>query len=627
MSDYGFAFEKQGLGKNEGPVDPSEEYFTGSIAESLARETVQNSLDAVAGDGPVRVIFELQTTRTEDLPDIASLQSVVASALREYANHQGAHLIEDAAAALDAPFTDVLRVGDYGTTGLTGSERLADSASALSALTRGSGVSSSDGSRGGSFGIGSKAGLAASTLRTVFFDSRTSPEEPDVFAGYSRHASFTDSSGTRRVASGYYRDRMVTDDFEYLRGWEPFAPFEPRTEAGTDVYVVGYRGAEADPQLLEIRRAVARYFLAAIYHGRLIVKGVTDAGTWELHQGNLKGYLASEELLRRTVLPFYVALQDPEPYQVEHPDLGTLQLYVNEDDTLDKSLWTWAMRQRLMHVTTYRHTSISVPFAAVFVASSDAGNSLLRSLEPPQHTAWEEGRAKHGRKTVELVKAFIHDGLHARIKVHSGKRATIQGLAKFLPADDLASLPFGEGTAPIPGEPEDQESGSVVGRDGSERNADVKPSGPIRVAVNRPAVGADDGVAGTGGRDTGGSSKREQHGGGKPRNASEDDAGSSRIPQRVVKARSWQTTNGVYRLVLRVTEAAKGDLVISALDEDGSVIRGFLLPINSASNPATNTVYETEAGVVRSVELSPDGPLTLEISIEGNERYRLGVGE
>ena len=627
MSDYGFAFEKQGLGKNEGPVDPSEEYFTGSIAESLARETIQNSLDAVAGEGPVRVTFELQTTRTEDLPDIATLQSVIDAALPEYRNHQGAHLIEDAAAALGSTFTDVLRVGDYGTTGLTGSERLADSASALSALTRGSGVSSSDGSRGGSFGIGSKAGLAASTLRTVFFNSKTHPDQPDVFAGYSCHASFIDSHGVRRVASGYYRDRKVLDDFAYLQSWQPFAPFEPRTEAGTDVYVVGYRGAEDDPHLQDIRRAVARYFLAAIFHGRLIVTGVTPSGSWTLNQGNLEEYLKSEEQLRRTVLPFHVALQDPNPYQMEHPDLGTLQLYVNEDDTLDKSLWTWAMRQRLMHVTTYRHTSISVPYAAVFVASSEEGNALLRSLEPPQHTAWEEGRARHGRKTVQAVKTFIHDGLHARIKVHSGKKATIQGLARFLPADDLVSTPVGEGTAPTPGLPEDIESGSMVGRDAPERNVDVKPSGPVRVTVARPGVGAEDGAPGTGGRDTGGSTKRKQQGGSKPRNTNEDDDGTSRIPKRVVRARSWQTPLGTYRLVLRVTEATRGDLVIAALDEDGTPIRGFQLPISTATELATNAVFQTAPGMVRAVELNPERPLTLEISVEGNDRYRLGVGE
>lgn len=627
MSDFGFAFEKQGLGKNEGPVDPSEEYFTGSIAESLARETIQNSLDAVSGEAPVRVTFELRTTRTEDLPDVDSLKSVMASALPEYTKHQGAHLIEDADAALRRPFTDILRVGDYGTTGLTGSERLADSASALSALTRGSGVSSSDGSRGGSFGIGSKAGLAASMLRTVFFNSRTSRDVPDVFAGYSRHASFTDPAGVRRVASGYFRDRGVTDDFSYLRGWEPFPPFEPRNEAGTDVYVVGYREAEADPHLHEIRRAVARHFLAAIFHGRLIVNGVTDLSAWTLDRANLEDYLKSEESLRRTVLPFHVALQDPNPYQVEHPALGTLQLYVNEDDTLDKSLWTWGMRQRLMHVTTYRHTSISVPYAAVFVASSDEGNALLRSLEPPQHTAWEEGRAKDGRRTVQAVKDFIRDGLKARIKVHSGKRATIQGLARFLPADDLQSNPLGQGAAPTPSHPEEAESGSVVGQDAPERSADVQPAGPVRVSVNRPAVGSEDGSPGTGGRDTGGAKKRQKQGGDRPRDAAADDEGSSRIPQQVVRARTWQTPHGTYRFVLRVTEAVKGDLAIAALDEDGVPIRGLQIPIRSAIDPATNTAYEIGPGVVRSIEMSPDRPLALEVSIQGNERYRLGVGE
>src|SRR5947208_1419663 len=52
----------------------------------------------------------------------------------------------------------VLRISDYGTTGLRGSESVNDSRSPLSALTRGAGISANDGARGGSFGIGSAVG-------------------------------------------------------------------------------------------------------------------------------------------------------------------------------------------------------------------------------------------------------------------------------------------------------------------------------------------------------------------------------------------------------------------------------------------------------------------------------------
>ena len=63
----------------------------------------------------------------------------------------------------------VLRIGDYGTKGLAGSESIDDPKSSLSALTRGAGISADDGSRGGSFGIGSAVGpFLGGTLVNAF---------------------------------------------------------------------------------------------------------------------------------------------------------------------------------------------------------------------------------------------------------------------------------------------------------------------------------------------------------------------------------------------------------------------------------------------------------------------------
>lgn len=626
-SDFGFAFEKQGLGKNEGPVDPSEEYFTGEPTESLVRETIQNSLDAKSSDTPVRVVFELRTISTADVPDVETLRSVVSAAIPEYAKHQGAMLLTKASEDLEAPFVDVLRIGDYGTTGLEGSETLADSSSPLSALTRGSGVSSNEGDRGGSFGIGSKAGLAASSLRTVFFNSRTSETEPDVFAGYSRHASFTDpADGERRVASGYYRDRRVTDDFNYLRGWTPFQPFEPRSEPGTDLYVMGYKDAANDPRLHDVRVAAARHFLVAIQWGRLVVQGVTDEGTWTLDSHNLEDFLKSSEDLRASIYPFLVALKDPEPYRTEHPELGELVLFVNEDDTLDRSLWTWAMRGRLMYVTSYKHTGISVPYAAIFVATSEIGNAKLRALEPPQHSAWEPKRAPGGNRVVDAVKAFIREGLRAKIKVQAGKRTTIRGLAKYLPSDSDLQRGRGEGHQPQAGNPSDVESGALVGADGPETSVDIRPREPVRVKVERPAVASAAGESARRGKTRGGSSKRAGGGTAFDTSANDDTAGESRIPRGAVSSRVWQVAPGVHRIVLRSADAVNGDLALEALDADGTPIEGYGVDIVWAKNASTGAEIASSLGQLKGIDVIPGHALTIELKLASTRRIRMGVG-
>ena len=73
--------------------------------------------------------------------------------------------------AAHQPTVQVLRIGHYGTRGLTGSESREDPKSPLSTLTRGVGVSSNNGGRGGSFGIGSAVAMVGSAMRTVAYVS------------------------------------------------------------------------------------------------------------------------------------------------------------------------------------------------------------------------------------------------------------------------------------------------------------------------------------------------------------------------------------------------------------------------------------------------------------------------
>ena len=77
----------------------------------------------------------------------------------------------------------MLRVSDYNTKGLAGSESIADSGSVLTALTRGSGVSVGKTDAGGSFGIGKSVGILSSLVRTEFWTTRTPGSDETVFAG------------------------------------------------------------------------------------------------------------------------------------------------------------------------------------------------------------------------------------------------------------------------------------------------------------------------------------------------------------------------------------------------------------------------------------------------------------
>ena len=74
-ANFGFYFETAGRSASQGAISPAEQFFEGSLAEaSLVRETAQNSVDARAGQDPVRMVFELAEMPTEQIPGISDLR-------------------------------------------------------------------------------------------------------------------------------------------------------------------------------------------------------------------------------------------------------------------------------------------------------------------------------------------------------------------------------------------------------------------------------------------------------------------------------------------------------------------------------------------------------------------------
>ena len=389
-SGFGFYFQEAGLAATQGAIAPAEQYFEGSRAEvSVVRETGQNSLDAVDGDGPVRMEFELREMPAEVIPGIQGLREHLEQVEKVTRGTQGHDRMETALELAHGDTVSVLRISDFGTKGLEGSESVNAPTSPLSALTRGAGISANDGTRGGSFGIGSAVGPMASDLCTVFYTSLPRGQSDVVLAGYSRLASHKGADGTWRVGDGFFTDRSDPSDFKYQRRPPAFGPFEPRTQPGTDIFIVGYRKAGDDPQLHNIRDAFVDNFMVAIHREHLLVTGKGHEEEWRLDTKTLATYADA----RRESLAFYQAILDPEPAVITSSRFGEVCLYINVDPTLSKTLHTITMRRPLMKIDTFRHTSIPAKYAAILICADPKGNKLLRELEPPQHDGWDGGRA------------------------------------------------------------------------------------------------------------------------------------------------------------------------------------------------------------------------------------------
>lgn len=569
INDYGFHFEPAGRGGTQGAIDPAQEHFTGSAAEvSVVREPGQNSGDhpSEEHEGPIRMEYELVRMATSDIPDIEGLRLHMRWVTEQTVGQQGHERMLRALEVAESQEISVLRISDYGTTGLTGGESVNENRSPLSALTRGAGTSSDDGTRGGSFGIGSAVGPMASELSTVLYVSLPEDDDRTVFAGYSRLAGHKDDVGEWRQADGFFT-RIDADDFEYLRPAPTFGSFAPRTEPGTDIFILGYRMAEQDPDLRHLLDAAVDNFMAAVMFGKLEIKGIIDGETrWELTGVTLDTHVGD----RWKAAAFLQALRDPTPDVAEIEGVGEVRLYVNVDTSLEHKLHTITMRGPLMRIDTFKHHSIRVPYAAVLICPDPEGNAALRRLEPPRHDRWDPGRdPENGQRIVGALKTFVRHSLAERVRSTLGDTVEVRGLARFLPIQSVgAEDETVDGAAPgTSGGGSDAEASTVTGdpSGGGQRRTRRRRSVPVRVRQPAVADGGDEEIKK--GKDTGGPGKRSDRGDpGLPGEGSEGD-GRGQIRRGDVKFRSWADTTDPGTTVLSLTphEDCAGDLALVAV--------------------------------------------------------------
>ena len=201
----GWHFPPTNGGMGAGFNDPGIAHFTGAPLASLARETIQNSLDArLAPDDLVHVSFELISLNPE-IVGRDELANAIAACLQIAKDSNDSIAIaplEEAARSIKSKEIHCLRVSDRNTTGLRGDH--------WRNLVKMQGVSykpelEGQGA-GGSHGIGKYAPFAVSALRTVFYWTYFSEKgiNQERFQGKSVLMSHRDADGEETQGTGFY---------------------------------------------------------------------------------------------------------------------------------------------------------------------------------------------------------------------------------------------------------------------------------------------------------------------------------------------------------------------------------------------------------------------------------------
>ena len=238
-SAKGWVFPPTGGGARDGYNDSGIAHFRGAPVSSLARETIQNSLDARSRlEEPVHVSFELdELDLAVDYGRNELLRAIEACLKSADCTGQAETELGIAKSILTMGSVPCLRVSDRNTTGLRD-----DQWRAL-VKTRGLSIKAEQGA-GGSHGIGKAAPFAVTPLRTVFYWTHYEVEDGPVerFQGKSVLMSHV-VDGIETQGTGFYG---IKDGCSHLGEGIPRA-FRLLSQDGTPVdgtslHILGFRG-------------------------------------------------------------------------------------------------------------------------------------------------------------------------------------------------------------------------------------------------------------------------------------------------------------------------------------------------------------------------------------------------
>ncbi len=281
----GWFFASNEGGEDKGLNDAGVVTFKGNIYRYLAREIIQNSLDArESPNKPVIVTFDLKKIRRNDIPTMDQLASSCQRCRDFWPRNPEKSFFDKAIELCSEDYITALRISDFNTLGVGGEDNDRHGERGWYSLIRCSGSSSKEAGEGGSYGIGKNAPFAASSLRTVLYTTRTS-KKAVAFQGVARLVTHEKSATVKAQNIGFLGGLKG----ESIRDADAIPQAFRRNYRGTDVVILGFiTGKDWEDQL---RLSVLDNFWPAIHFGDLEV----SIGDLKITKENLASLLEESQ--------------------------------------------------------------------------------------------------------------------------------------------------------------------------------------------------------------------------------------------------------------------------------------------------------------------------------------------
>lgn len=439
-AQIGWNFPLNNDGDEEGFNDAGIETFRGDALQHLARETIQNSLDAAdaSTSDPVVVRYRLIHLPAHEFPGRQQFERALEQC-RDYwrDNAKAYRFLKHSLAILRQGEIPFLKISDYNTTGLTGATKKNARDSNWHSLVKSSGVSNKDPGSGGSFGIGKNAPFACSNLRCLFYGTHDQ-DGVTAFQGVTKLATHPNDDNQLTRRTGYWG---IVDKNQPTLDLEAVPALFHRSEIGTDLFVAGFHDREGWTK--DIIVSVIDNFLVAVHEGRLIVEvqGVTIDST--SLPGLIEVYAEPDGL----AAGYYNSLTSGDAKHFHEPNfegLGPVDLFIHVDRYYQQRRVAM-VRKTGMKIFDKGHIPVPLRLAGVMIAHGEAINELLRSMEPPAHNKWEPERHAENPRRARLVRdklyRWVNEQARSVMSSEGQKELEIQGIGQFLPddIDDISS--------------------------------------------------------------------------------------------------------------------------------------------------------------------------------------------
>ena len=644
MAKYKWHYPATDGGIQQGFENEGMTYFKSNSHYYIARETIQNALDAKDDNKkgePVVVEFKLFKASVSDaIPELSSYKKTLQENLKSNKGNPAAKkFFERAIQITNQQSISILSISDSSTVGV---KDINQDEGRWHGLIKMVGKGSQEQRQmGGTFGIGKAAPFVCSELRTILYNTVNIQGE----SAYIWKPIFTTHGTPKKQGIGFFCEYGKKNNESFADGIKigKYKPkFIERKHNGTDLFILGFK----KPQNLHekqkwhhlFKKAILDNYFSALYDNELKVILKDDEIEYELNSSNVYDELKKDyispiiERSKDSSFPYLDAYMNDKKnvFNLNIKKLGKCKLFLLQNDSYPRKVAYMRGPKQLVYKKT--NTRLRTGYSAVFITDSKTGNKYLSKCEGPRHDEWIKGWHPLEGEAATVLKEIsieVNKILNNLVKETFSKETLLSGLEQFTFEEENEN-------------PIEQDGNSRDGDDGDDgftlddniietHDIDFVKPNPSRkrkrkkIEKDKDGFGpeGDDGDSGSGGRSDEGGKGGTGPGtdGDGPDPGGKGDKKYKKLPKTRFSYKCFQKSREtVYNLVIssKFEEDCQMRLYAQGIDSD----KNEKIVIKNAKDAKTGELIESNGNIISNIKTDND-PKTIIVEVENNRK--LGV--